>query len=46
MSSTHVFKISNKGTKDEDACLSGSDYIDHQLLDVMNLILKDYVYPW
>lgn len=31
---------------EDDTSLSGSDHIDQQLLDIMDLILKDYVYPW
>lgn len=38
--------ISNKETNDDDVNLSGSEYIDQQLSDIMDYILRDYIYPW
>ncbi|XP_060853904.1 sorting nexin-13 [Rhopalosiphum padi] len=38
--------ISAKEINEDDVNLSGSEYIDHQLSDIMDYILRDYVYPW
>jgi len=42
----YLFKISTKEINEDDVNLSGSEYIDHQLSDIMDYILRDYVYPW
>lgn len=31
---------------EDNVVLSGSEYIDNQLSDIMDYILRDYVYPW
>lgn len=31
---------------EDNMVLSGSEYIDNQLSDIMDYILRDYVYPW
>ncbi|XP_050429845.1 sorting nexin-13 [Adelges cooleyi] len=45
-----LFDIQSISKKDdnieENENLSGSEYIDHQLSDILDLILRDYVYPW
>ncbi|XP_025424550.1 sorting nexin-13 [Sipha flava] len=38
--------ISKKETFEENISLSGSEYIDQQLSDIMEYIFRDYVYPW
>lgn len=31
---------------EDDVNLTGSEYIDQQLTEIMEYILNDYVYPW
>ncbi|KAL5242182.1 hypothetical protein ACI65C_009592 [Semiaphis heraclei] len=38
--------ISTKEINEDDVNLTGSEYIDLQLSDIMDYILRDYVYPW
>ncbi|KAL4096986.1 hypothetical protein QTP88_021840 [Uroleucon formosanum] len=38
--------ISAKEINEDGVNLSGSEYIDQQLSDIMDFILRDYVYPW
>ncbi|VVC41628.1 Hypothetical protein CINCED_3A021183 [Cinara cedri] len=39
-------EICKKETNEDDEIFSGYEYIDQQLSDIMDYILRDYVYPW